>query len=100
MNPAIVPASEHACLLRCYVQPRASRCQIAGLHDGELKVVLTSPPVDGQANAMLCKYFAGLLNLSRQKVTLKSGLASRHKVLSIDGLGAEELEKKLQELSC
>ena len=41
--------------LRIFLQPKASRDQIVGLHDGELKIVITAPPVDGAANAHLLK---------------------------------------------
>jgi len=36
-------------VLRLYVQPRASKNELAGLHDGALKIRLTTPPVDGKA---------------------------------------------------
>ena len=39
--------------LRILLQPKASRDQIIGLHDGELKISITAPPVDGTANAHL-----------------------------------------------
>jgi hypothetical protein len=33
------------------VQPRASDARVGPLHDGRLKIAVTSPPVDGEANA-------------------------------------------------
>ncbi len=38
-------------VLRLYIQPKASRDSIVGVHGDELKVAITAPPVDGQANA-------------------------------------------------
>ena len=37
--------------LRIFLQPKASRDQIVGLHDNELKITITAPPVEGAANA-------------------------------------------------
>ncbi|MGL4457847.1 MAG: DUF167 family protein, partial [Plesiomonas shigelloides] len=48
-----VSRTDEALLLRLYIQPKASRDQIVGLHGDELKVAITAPPVDGQANAHL-----------------------------------------------
>ena len=54
-------------MLRVRVQPRASRTRVVGPH-GEgaaaaLKVTLTTPPVDGQANKALLKLLGKLLSL-------------------------------------
>ncbi len=34
-------------VLRLYIQPKASRDSIVGVHGDELKVAITAPPVDG-----------------------------------------------------
>lgn len=71
--------------LRLYVQPRASRDQLAGVQGEELKVRLAAPPVDGAANAACCDYIAKLCGLPRRSVTLAAGDASRHKRLLLAG---------------
>lgn len=38
-------------VLRLYIQPKASRDSIVGVHGDELKVAITALPVDGRANA-------------------------------------------------
>ncbi|MCP6253344.1 DUF167 family protein, partial [Klebsiella pneumoniae] len=52
---AVSPCAD-GLVLRLYIQPKASRDSIVGLHGDELKVAITAPPVDGQANAHLTKY--------------------------------------------
>ena len=44
--------------LRIFLQPKAAKDQIVGLHDDELKISITAPPVDGQANAHLLKFLS------------------------------------------
>ena len=44
--------------LRIFLQPKASKDHIAGIHDDELKITITAPPVDGQANAHLLKFLS------------------------------------------
>ncbi len=73
------------------VQPRASRDEIAGVHGGALKVRLTSPPVDGAANARLIRFLADRLGVPRSKVTIVTGDRSKRKSLKIEGLSMKEV---------
>lgn len=79
--------------LAVYVQPRASRNEVVGWHDGALKLRLTAPPVEGAANDALQRFVAELLGVPRRQVRLLSGQGSRRKLLQIDGVGAEALAR-------
>lgn len=79
---AVLPV-EDGLAIRLYIQPKASRDQIIGLHGDEIKVAITSPPVDGQANAHLIKFFAKKFKVTRSNVTLEKGELGRHKQLRI-----------------
>jgi uncharacterized protein (TIGR00251 family) len=70
-------------ILSIYVQPRASKNQICGIQGNELKIRLTSPPVDGAANKLCREFVADLLNVSKSSVEIISGESSRHKRLKI-----------------
>ena len=76
---------------RVRVIPRSSRSEIAGEHDGVIKVKLTSPPVNGAANAELIKLFAKKLGVAKSAVEIVSGETSRTKQLKVTGVTAEEL---------
>ena len=67
------------------VQPRASRAKLGPIHDGRLKVAVTSPPVDGEANAAVIELFAKPLGVARAAVEVIAGAASRRKTLRISG---------------
>ncbi|MFY3762611.1 DUF167 domain-containing protein [Escherichia coli] len=67
--------------IRLYIQPKASHDQIIGLHGDELKVAITAPPVDGQANAHLIKFIAKQFKVAKSNVTIEKGELGRHKQL-------------------
>lgn len=74
-----------------YVQPRAARTELAGLHDGQPKIRLAAPPVDGAANAELVAFIAQQLKVPKRNVRIISGLSSRHKTVEIDGVSADSV---------
>lgn len=72
-----------------HVQPRASRNEICGIHGNELKIRLTSPPVEGEANKLCIEFFAKLLKVPKSDITITAGDKSRHKTLKVSGATAE-----------
>jgi uncharacterized protein (TIGR00251 family) len=74
------------------VQPRASRAKVGPVHDGRLKVAVTSPPVDGEANAAVIELFARQLGVARNAVEVIAGASSRRKTLRITGVSASAVE--------
>ena len=69
--------------LRIFLQPKASRDQIVGLHDNELKIAITAPPIDGQANEHLLKYLSKLFKVPKSSIVLEKGELQRHKQIFI-----------------
>jgi uncharacterized protein (TIGR00251 family) len=69
-----------------YVQPRASKTEIAGVHDGLIRIRLAAPPVDGAANAALVAFIAERLDIAKSRVRVISGLASRRKAVRVEGM--------------
>lgn len=74
-----------------HVQPRASRCEICAAKDGELKIRLTSPPVEDAANKQCVELIAKALGIAKSRVAIKSGAKSRHKVVKVEGVEPELL---------
>lgn len=70
-------------VLRLYIQPKASRDSIIGLHGDELKVAITAPPIDGKANAHLVKYLAKQFRVAKSQVLVEKGELGRHKQVKI-----------------
>ena len=69
--------------LELLVVPRASKNKIAGEVDGRLKIQITAPPVDGQANKAIVQFLAKQLGVKKKDVTLVSGETGRRKRVRI-----------------
>lgn len=70
-------------ILNIRLQPRASRDEIVGLHQDRLKIRITTPPVDGKANAHLLRYLAAEFGVAKSAVTLLAGKTGRDKRVAI-----------------
>lgn len=81
--------------LEIRVQPRSSRNQVVGEQAGALKVKLTAPPVDGEANAALVAFLSRYLKIPRKDINLIKGETSRNKIIEIMGISSEELLLKI-----
>jgi uncharacterized protein (TIGR00251 family) len=82
-------------VLRLYVQPRSSKNELAGLHDGALKLRLTTPPVDGKANKAVLVFLARLLGVPKSSLSLISGQKNRCKQICVQGMDEKEIAEKL-----
>jgi uncharacterized protein len=77
------------------VHPRARKNAITGQVGDALKIALTAPPVDGNANAACMDFLAKLLNAPRSSVTIASGQNSRNKVIRVAGMTAQQVRDRL-----
>jgi uncharacterized protein len=77
--------------LRIKVQPRASKNEIQGIMEGALRVRLTSPPVDGEANAACSVFLGQVLGVAKSKVEIVGGHTSRVKVVKVAGLSRQQV---------
>ena len=77
------------------VRPRAKRSALTGRLGEAWKLDLAAPPVDGKANDECVRFFAELCGVPRSRVRVVLGLTSRMKVVEIEGVPQEELERRL-----
>ncbi len=77
------------------VQPRASRNTISGMRAGILRIRVTAPPVDGQANAAAIALLAQALDLPKSAIRLVRGASSREKTLAVESMSQEELNQRM-----
>jgi hypothetical protein len=77
------------------VHPRAKRSALAGRLGDAWKLSLAAPPVDGKANEECIRFFAEFAGVPRSRVRIVLGLTSRLKVVEIEGVPQEDLERRL-----
>ena len=81
--------------LSVIVVPRSSRCEIAGIHNNALRIKLTSPPVDNEANIQCCDFIAKQLGIAKRQVSIIRGKTARKKTVRIEGVTEQEVREKM-----
>ena len=77
------------------VQPRAKETALAGKLGDAYKLRLAAPPVDGKANDACVQFFARRFGVAASSVRIVQGLSSRLKVVEIEGVDAEQVQRIL-----
>jgi uncharacterized protein len=67
--------------------------RLLGLRDGTLQARISAPPVDGRANRALCRLIARHCGVAASAVQIASGARSRTKLVRIDGVEQQDVEK-------
>lgn len=91
--------TEKGAVLEIRVLPRSSRCEIAGVQDGALKIKLTAPPVEGKANKECVRFISDLLKIKKSAVSIIAGEKSKNKTILISGIKAKDVEKAICRLT-
>ena len=80
------------------VQPNAVRNMLLDLNDGVLRVKIKAPPVEGKANRELVDFLSDVLGTRKSNFEIIKGRTGRNKVITIYGIGQDQLMKMLGEL--
>jgi uncharacterized protein len=83
--------------LRVRLTPRAARERLEAAPGGGWVARVTAPPVDGRANEALCRLVAARAGVPRSRVALVRGHKARDKVVAVEGVGDDELRRRLSE---
>src|SRR5690242_17538663 len=79
-----------------HVQPRASRNEVCGIQGDELRLRLTSPPVEDAANKSCIEFLARLLGVAKSRVSITAGAKSRHKTIRVTGVDGNTVRTLLK----
>lgn len=81
--------ADNAWRVLVHAQPGASKTEIAGLHDGALKIRVAAPPQEDRANTELTHFLAALFAVPKRNVELVRGHKSRSKQFEVRGSGVD-----------
>jgi len=84
--------------LEIRVTPGASADAVGPVAGGVLRVRVTRPPADGEANRAVLRLVARALRIPSSRLVLVAGERGRRKRIRIDGVEADELERRLRAL--
>lgn len=85
--------------LELSVTPRAATDRVGPFRDGVLRVRVTRPPADGEANRAVLRLVARAIGLPVSRLSVVAGERARRKRLAIEGIDAGELGRRLAALS-
>ena len=77
------------------VSPGAKRTELVGKHGDGWKARVAAPPERGRANEALVELLAEALGVPRSSIRVVAGQSAKAKLVEVDGLAAEELERRL-----
>lgn len=81
--------------LDLWVQPRASRDEIAGWRGTALKVRVCAPPVEGEANGAVVRLLSRRLGIAPSAISIARGRGGRRKTIRVNGLTTDEVHRRL-----
>ncbi|HBA26063.1 MAG TPA: YggU family protein [Nitrospinae bacterium] len=79
------------------VQPRSSKNEICGIYGDAVKIKLTSPPVEGEANESLINFLSKSLNICKGQIEIIGGHKSKNKLIKMRGVKRERIEECLKQ---
>jgi uncharacterized protein len=84
--------------LELAVVPRSATDRVGPYDAGVLRVRVTRPPADGEANRAVLRLVARALEIAPSQVTLVAGSRARRKRVRIEGIDDAELQRRLGRL--
>jgi len=90
--------SPNGVILSVRLQPRSSKCEIAGVVGECLKVRVNAPPVEGAANKACRDYLSKFFGIAKGRVEIISGAKSREKRILLRDLDKKSVVSLISEL--
>ncbi len=71
--------------MRIYIKviPRSSEIKVEKFSEGEYRIKLTAPPVEGEANKQLMDVLAKHFGVSKSQIAIVGGKSTRTKIVDI-----------------
>lgn len=79
-----------------FIQPKSSKNEVVGPHNGEIKIKITAPPIDGRANEGLIEFLSDYFDIPKRNVLLVKGDTGRHKTVDLLGISESQARQLLK----
>lgn len=90
-----IESRENDVVLHVFIVPKSSHNEISGVERNALKVRIAAPPEKGEANEELVAFFSDLFHISKSRIQLLRGHASRYKKILLKEVQQKEILKIL-----
>ncbi|MBD3421418.1 MAG: YggU family protein [Chitinivibrionales bacterium] len=88
-----------SCTLEIKLKPRAKKDRLICVSAERIELAITALPVDGKANAYLCKLLSTWLRIAQSNIEIIRGGKARIKIIKITGLSPDAVHHKLKALT-
>jgi uncharacterized protein (TIGR00251 family) len=82
-------------VIKVRVIPNSKRNEVVSRVGSILRVKISAPAVEGEANEELCDFLADFFDVKRSMIFLRKGERGREKTIEITGRSEEELDEVL-----
>ncbi len=89
--------SENQVKIMVRVHPNANRNSVVRCEAGIWHLRIAAPPVEGKANKELIDFLSEILDVSKRRLSIEKGAASRKKLVMVEGLTQEVLLGKIRD---
>jgi uncharacterized protein len=79
------------------VRPGSRRTEFAGRYGEGWRLHVAAPPADGKANQAIVRFLAELAGVPMARVRIATGLTGSNKIVELDGIDSETLERAILE---
>ncbi|MDD5014128.1 MAG: DUF167 domain-containing protein [Atribacterota bacterium] len=85
-------------IIKVKIIPGSSKNKIIGAYNNSLKIAITAPPVEGEANKKCIAYLAKCFNVAKSKIEIISGKNSKNKLIKIYDFSQKEFLDKIKNI--
>jgi uncharacterized protein (TIGR00251 family) len=82
-------------IIKVRVIPKSKRSEVVSRVGSILRVKISAPEVEGEANEELCDFLSDFFDVKRSMIFLRKGERGREKTVEITGRSEEELDEVL-----
>jgi len=77
--------------VRVKVTANAHKAGLVGYQAGIWQIKVNASPIDGKANDELCEMLAGILDINKSAISIRSGHSARVKTLLVSGVDEDRI---------